>query len=238
MVMSDAMLAVTASMLFGTILTILAYYRRIKSLRHQYEKAKGLVNDIVVSIDNQFSRHTNIVHFVAQQAEQTALESQNVAKKVENYEKRLTELTSIMTEVPQIEQKFSGQINEMKTEVEDIKQAQEKVLQKLVEIEKIKRERRFPDVEIKAAIPIKKENALSPLTETELSVLETFGVEGEKTAPEIREKIGLTREHTARLMKKLYKDGYLERDTHKMPYIYRLKEEMKKLLKNRETTVS
>ena len=56
-------------------------------------------------------------------------------------------------------------------------------------------------------------------------VLETIAKEGERTAPEIREKIKLTREHTARLRNKLYKDGYLERDTNKMPYVYRLKEE-------------
>ena len=97
-------------------------------------------------------------------------------------------------------------------------------------VEKIKQEVHVPEVKIEAAIPIRKESALAPLTETELMVLETIGKEGEKTAPEIREKIGLTREHTARLMKKLYKDGYLERDTHKMPYVYRLKEEMKKIL--------
>ena len=74
--------------------------------------------------------------------------------------------------------------------------------------------------------------------ETELAVLEIISREVEKTAPEIREKIGLTREHSARLMKKLYKDGYLERDTHKMPYVYRLKKEMEKILKKRETSFS
>jgi DNA-binding Lrp family transcriptional regulator len=51
-----------------------------------------------------------------------------------------------------------------------------------------------------------------------------------KTAPEIREEIKLTREHTARLMKKLYEEGYLERSTQKIPYTYRIKKEMLKLL--------
>jgi predicted transcriptional regulator len=111
-------------------------------------------------------------------------------------------------------------------------------MKKLVEIEKIKQRAPAPEVKIEAAIPIRKEKALEPLTETELMVLETIGREGEKTAPEIREKIGLTREHTARLMKKLYKDGYMERDTYKMPYLYRLKEEMEKILKKREANVS
>jgi len=94
------------------------------------------------------------------------------------------------------------------------------------------------EVKIEAAIPIKKDKALAHLTQTELLVLETINKEGEKTAPEIREKISLTREHTARLMKKLYKDGYMERDTHRMPYVYRLKREMQKILKKREGSAS
>ena len=126
----------------------------------------------------------------------------------------------------------------MHNEVVGIKEAQDKVMKKLVEIEKIKQEAYVPEAKIEAAIPIKREKALEPLTETELLVLETIGKEGEKTAPEIREKIGLTREHTARLMKKLYKDGYMERDTHKMPYVYRLKDEMQKILKKREVSAS
>jgi len=91
-------------------------------------------------------------------------------------------------------------------------------------------------VAVQTAIPIKKETVLAPLTETELSVLEFLTKEGEKTAPWIKEKISLTREHTARLMKKLYREGYLERDTNKIPYVYRIKDEMKKILKRAETS--
>jgi DNA-binding IclR family transcriptional regulator len=64
--------------------------------------------------------------------------------------------------------------------------------------------------------------------------LEILAEEGEKTAPEIKDRIKLTREHTARLMKKLYEEGYLERDSGKIPYAYRIKEEMLKILKKTE----
>jgi len=36
-------------------------------------------------------------------------------------------------------------------------------------------------------------------------------------------------------MKKLYEEGYLDRDTHKIPYTYRIKEEMRSLLKKVES---
>ena len=235
---TDFMLVVTSVLLFGTVLALFLYYRRIMTLRQEYDRAKGVVNDIVVSVDSQFRRQKDRVLFVAQKMENVLLENKKVVKKVEEYEEQLTDITKLMDGAPQIEEKFSGQLKEMRNEVAGIKEAQDKVMKKLVEIEKIKQETYVPEVKIEAAIPIKKEKVLAPLTETELMVIETIGKEGEKTAPEIREKIGLTREHSARLMKKLYKDGYLERDTHKMPYVYRLKEELKKILKKREASVS
>ena len=238
MVISEFMLLATSVLLFVTISALLLYYRRIRTVSQEYERAKGVVNDIVVSVDSQFRRQKDRVLVVTQKMENALLDNKKIVKRVEEYEGRLVDLTKLIGEIPSIEEKVSGQLKEMKNEVYDIKEAQDKVMQKLVEIEKIKQEVYVPEMKIEAAIPIKREKALEPLTETELMVLETIGKEGEKTAPEIREKIGLTREHTARLMKKLYKDGYLERDTHKMPYIYRLKEEMQKILKRREAKAS
>lgn len=235
---SDVLLPTTVVLLIVTISASILYYRRIRSLSQEYEKAKDVVSDIVVGVDSQFRRQDDRVLFIAQEIEKTSLENKKVVKKVEDYEKRLMDFNTQLGEVPQIEEKVSGQLREMKSEVEGIKVAQEKVLQKIGEIEKLKQEVYVPEAKIEAAIPIKKEKALAPLTETELLVLEIISKEGEKTAPEIKEKVGLTREHTARLMKKLYKDGYLERDTHKMPYVYRLKEEMQKILKKREATAS
>ena len=51
---------------------------------------------------------------------------------------------------------------------------------------------------------------------------------------EIKEKVQLSREHTARLMKRLYEEGYLERETAKLPFKYSVKKEMEKLLKKPE----
>ena len=235
---SEVMLVMTSVLLFCIISTIFLYYRRIRTLNEEYGRTKGVIDDIVVSVDRQFSRQKDRVLFFAQKIENILLENKKFSKKVEDYEKQLNNLTERVVDVPQFEDKVTRQLHDMRREFVDMKETQENVMRKFVEIEKIKREAYVPEMKIESAIPIKREKALEPLTETELMVLETIGKEGEKTAPEIREKIGLTREHTARLMKKLYKDGYLERDTHKMPYVYRLKEEMQKILKKREASAS
>jgi uncharacterized membrane protein len=90
--------------------------------------------------------------------------------------------------------------------------------------------------QVMPVMPIRRDKALAALTETEVAVLEFLSSEGPKTAPEIKEKVGLSREHTARLMKKLYEEGYVERETGKLPFKYRVKVEMEKLLKKPEPT--
>ena len=85
---------------------------------------------------------------------------------------------------------------------------------------------------VRPAIPLKREKALAPLTPTELRVLEILSTEGDKTVREIKNRIGLTREHTGRLMKSLYDKGYVERRTDKIPYVYRIKKEMENILSN------
>lgn len=46
--------------------------------------------------------------------------------------------------------------------------------------------------------------------------------EGPKTSREIEKRLGMSREHTARLMKRLYEMGYVIRDESKRPYKYML----------------
>jgi DNA-binding MarR family transcriptional regulator len=120
--------------------------------------------------------------------------------------------------------------------LQDIVTSQEKLSARISGLEEqVTRLSVAPEMKVEAVIPIKKEKALASLTETELSVLEMLASEGPKTAPEIKNRINLSREHTARLMKKLYDGGYLERDSSKIPFKYKVKKEMENLLKKAET---
>jgi len=233
-VYSDFLLIVVAALLLVTMGVSALYYKRIRRVREEYEEAKNTVGDVIMSFNRQFRRQEDGLHAVTHKIETISSENEKVVSNIEEYNKRLADLSKTVEDVPTLEQKLSTQIEEINKKVDDTKATQDKIMQRIAEVEKLKYKVQAPEAKIEGAIPIKKEKALAPLTETELAVLETIAKEGEKTAPEIREKIRLTREHTARLMKKLYGNGYLERDTHKMPYTYRLKEEMQKILKKRE----
>ncbi|OHE55218.1 MAG: hypothetical protein A3K61_01690 [Thaumarchaeota archaeon RBG_16_49_8] len=59
------------------------------------------------------------------------------------------------------------------------------------------------------------------LTETEQEILRQISVRN-LTTKELQSSLGKTREHTARLLKKLFDAGYIERDQSTKPYSYRL----------------
>ena len=88
---------------------------------------------------------------------------------------------------------------------------------------------------IDAPIPLKQKDVLDQLTPTEFNVLTLIDELGEVSVPEIREKIEKTREHTARLLKKLFDKGFIDRNTSSMPYRYHLRKEIVELVKNHKT---
>ncbi len=71
-------------------------------------------------------------------------------------------------------------------------------------------------------------------TPTELEVLSLLAGEGPKSAPEIGRVVGRSREHTARLMKRLFEEGYVRRDQTRIPFRYSVVERVKQSFRKPE----
>jgi len=220
-VYEDVSLIATILLLLASMGVAILYYRRIKRAHEMYDEAKNVVGDVVVSFNRQLQRQEDRLSAVAYKTEVSLAKSESAVNKGEAYDKQLSDLAAKVEGVVGFEKSVSAQI-------EDVIAKQKQFMKKTAEAPAMS------EAKIKAVIPIKRERALAPLTETELSVLEILAAEDKKTAPEIRDRIKLTREHTARLMKKLYEKGYLEREAGKMPYAYSIKEEMRRILKKTE----
>jgi len=221
----NILLISTIFLLFLTIATTVLYYRRIKGIRLKYEEAKNVVGDIVVSFNKQLQRNEEQLEKTRYKVEALSARSESLVDKVDGLEKRVADVTYKVASASEIQNHLTKEIEDMKARLIEIGKVQDDFKRQISEA---------PEAKIEAVIPIKRESALAPLTETELRVLEFIAEGGEKTAPEIRELTKLTREHSARLVKKLYEEGYLERDTGKTPYRYRVKDEMLKILKKSE----
>lgn len=75
-------------------------------------------------------------------------------------------------------------------------------------------------------ITIKRPKAVTveKLTDTEREVLLHLSSQGSLTVADLQRLIKVSREHTARLLKKLFEAGYIKRNAEKRPYVYHLTE--------------
>lgn len=232
--MTDLLLVSVAALLLITTAALSLYYRRLRKLAEEYGKAKTLVSDIVISFNKQVQRQEEKVAAVIQKAMVSTSRSGRVESRLEAQENLIAQLSTKINDLAILKPEVPTQLATMSQKITEVTKAQEEVLEKVTNLEERVKKLATPETNMEAAIPIKQDKALAALTPTELSVLEILANEGEKTAPEIKARVNLTREHTARLMKKLYEEGYLERTTGKIPFAYHIKEEMRKILKKPE----
>jgi hypothetical protein len=79
---------------------------------------------------------------------------------------------------------------------------------------------------------------LASLTDTERQALEMLLREGPKAAPELGRKLRKSREHASRLMKKLYLEGYVERESNRAPFRYKINETVRMTLDSQNEPVT
>jgi uncharacterized protein YoxC len=223
-------------LLGATIVFATEYYRRLRKAQREYEKARDSVEDIVLSFNRQFRRQDERLETVAYKVEAFAAKSDNALNKAEDVSKKVNALEAKIGIDSERREETLARLDGVDKSVRDIITSQEAISVKITNLEQqAKQLPAVPESGLEAVIPIRREKALAQLTATEVSVLEMLAAEGSKTAPEIKERVRLSREHTARLMKKLYEEGYLERETGKIPFKYSVKKEMEKLLKRTES---
>ena len=245
-------------LLAATTYVVMQYYQQLLRAKKEYEKAKGSVDDIVLSFNRELKRE-------AEKLEKTSYGAEIALSKVEACSGGVKAVETRLAPLETSVQEIVVRIESLRTSIGALSDADAKVFEKVAKIEAIGLETKIVEIQssrdsllskissleeqvqklsitpeakletIVPVIPIRRDKALASLTETEITVLEYLSTEGPKTAPEIQGKVGLSREHTARLMKKLYEEGYLERETNKLPFKYSIKTEMERLLKKTES---
>ena len=216
------------------------YYRQIRKAQKEYEKAKGVVEDIVLSFNRELKREADKLDVIAFKIEGNLAKADTSLKKVDTLEKRMAPIENQIGTISQTASQSSTNIlsglTGLELKIKDIEASHETLKVKIAGFEEqIQKFNVAPEIS-EPVIPIKRDKAMAALTDTEIAVLEMLSSEGPKTAPEIKDRVKLSREHTARLMKKLYEEGYLEREVGKIPFRYSIKKEMEKLLKKPENS--
>lgn len=229
----------TATLIAITMAIGTRYYRMLRKARFEYEKARDIVEEIVRSFNRELKRDVEKLDTIGYRIEGNTAGIDTTIKRVGEIEKRVIPLDGQLAAVSDGSQRIAAALTETGAKVSALAQEHESLKARIVNLqEQVDKLAAFPEAKSEPVIPIKRDKAMASLTDTEIAVLEMLAAEGAKTAPQIREKVQLSREHTARLMKKLYEEGYLERETGKIPFRYNVKKEMEKFLKKPESPQS
>ena len=227
-----------------TVATSVEYYRQVRKAQSEYEKAKDIVDDIVLSFNRELKREAEKLDLIAFKIEGNFAKADASLKKAEALEKKMTpienQISVISKSIAQTSTSILSGLTGLESRIKDVEAAQETTKGKIARLEEqFEKITVAPEIQSEPSmpvIPIRRDRAMASLTDTEVQVLEMLSSQGPKTAPEVKDRVHLSREHTARLMKKLYEEGYLEREARKIPFRYSIKAEMEKLLKKTEST--
>jgi hypothetical protein len=232
----EFLLILVGVLLAATVGAALEYYRQIRKAQREYEKAKEAVEDVVLSFNRELKREADKLEIMAFKVEGSASKADTGLKRIDIIEKKIAPLQGQVNAISENNAIILARLTDVDVKTRDIGASHETLKTKITELdEQVQKFLTGPEVRSEAVIPIKRDKAMAALTNTELAVLEMLSTEGPKTAPEVKDRVQLSREHTARLMKKLYEEGYLERETGKIPFKYSVKKEMEKLLKKTES---
>jgi len=232
-------LTLVGFLLAVTVSASILYYQRLRRAQREYEKARSVVEDVLLSFNRQFEREDKRLELIAYKVEALTSKVDSGLSMSEDVSKRMDVVQSKVSSESEGRSQITQRLCGVEKKVGDLTTSQEVLMNRVSSLEQRPQQiLTTPEVNLQGVIPIRREKAMSQLTDTEVSVLEMLAAEGSKTAPEIKERVKLSREHTARLMKNLYEEGYLERETGKIPFRYSVKKEMEKLLKKTESQAS
>lgn len=237
--MLDSVTIMLIALSFITAIAAAEYYRRLKLARIEYLKARAAVEEIVLSFNRDLRREAQQLEWVAYKVEEISAIEGKASARCESLENVVHTLQSQKASNEDL-RAMSRRGDEFDRNISKITESNEILRQKLTALEQEVKQPAQTQVETSnvGLLPVRRDRAIGRLTETEIAALEFLASNGSRTAPEIKEQVRLSREHTARLMKKLYEEGYLERDTNKIPFRYSVKKEMEKLLKKPENEAS
>ena len=230
-VMVEATVVVYLFLFAFTAVVVAILYKRTREGSREYVRAKTILEDVILSFRRDLQVQEEGIQDIADRSEKAGAEN---VRMIEELSSEVLHIGNEVQDLGESQQKILKEFELLAKRVDDLVPGWGETLEKVGAVESLGKAVGISPVAMVPSIGIRREQALAPLTETELRILQLLATEGDKTAPQIRNVIGLTREHTARLMKKLYVGGYIERRTKRTPYVYTVKKEMKNLLSSGE----
>jgi predicted transcriptional regulator len=208
---------------FGALLSGIVL-GRLDISRTSYRKAKQMLSAMVCSLSTRMEQNEVLTKELSEQlqilsANQARL---NVEGQTGDKERLLGFMQDWMGNLKRVIQKVDG----LQKNVKNVEQEVQEIRFRVDQLSVTRRERAGASV---TPVGVVTEDTLAKLSPTEKGVLELL-VGGPKAAPEIGQLIMKSREHTGRLMKSLFEQGFVEREANRQPYEYRLNDKVREVM--------
>ena len=208
---------------FGALVTSVVL-RRFDISRMSYREARQMLSAIVGSLSGRIDQNEILTRELSEQLQILSANHARLSVEGEtaDRERLLGFMQDWMGNVKRVIEKVDGLQKNLRSVEQEVREMRVRVNQLSV---RGKQAVGTPD----APVGVVTEVTLARLSPTEVGVLELLAG-GAKSAPEIGRVMAKSREHTARLMKSLFEQGFVEREANRQPYVYRLNDKVREVL--------
>lgn len=208
---------------FGALLTGIVL-RRLDISRMSYREARQMLSVMVVSLSKRMQHNEELTRELSEQldilnAKQSCLGAEEPAAKPERPPEYTRDWTASAT-------RFIDRLDGFQ---ENLKGLEHQFQELRVRVDKLAERQQVAPGNGAISVGVVTEEGLSRLSETEMGVLRLL-FDGPKSASEIGRLLRRSREHTGRLMKSLFEQGFVERETASQPYAYCLNQKVRDVM--------
>ena|SRR5208283_273988 len=199
-------------LLTATIITAFLALRGFRQSRQALSESASLITVIVSALTSRIETSENLIVQLRTDVDSINTRHTDFEKINTSVRTEYVNLLGYVQELLTYDKRFVSELTKLKTRLTVLPQT----------------ERNFGS---KPDLVLRGENIMEALTPTEIQVVKMLSQEGPKAAPELGKRLNKSREHMARLMKKLYLEGYVDRESNHTPFRYRLSEKLRSTLK-------
>jgi len=209
------------------------FLKKIARATKEYNEASGVVKHIVLTFNQRQQEQDKKIDETAYKLEGAESRSERLAEQINAHSGRLNYVTSNLKDVWTGLKRVAGHLENISGRVSAVEKTQIEMQRQISDLN-LKYTGILPEGEIRTPPTTEIAGTFESLTETEREVLRILASQGPKSATELSKLTKKTREHTARTMKKLFQLGYVNRETHRLPYRYTLNDKAHKVIQETE----
>lgn len=208
---------------FGALLAGVVL-RRLDISRMSYREARQVLSAMVCSLSTRIQQNEMLTKELSEQVQILNANQARIRSEPQTADKE--RLLEYMQDWTGNVKRFVEKVDRLQKNLKNVEQQFQDMR---IHVDRLARSQEMTAGGRVVPVGVVTEHTLGRLSPTERSVLELL-VSGPKAAPEIGRLMTKSREHTARLMKSLFEEGFVERETDRQPYGYHLNDKVKDVL--------